>query len=221
MKRRFAMSVSYRILALAALALSAGCSNIERSRSLADPQVPAQTIAQQVCSNCHGLEGRSENPKFPNLAGQPAKYLVSELLEFRSHLRLDAPGYEHMWGLSHHLTDAQLEGLAQYYAAQKAMPPARTRDATLLAEGKLIFEEGLPARSVPACKTCHGSAGEGGEDLPRLAGQHADYIEKQIIVFRDTHDRPDAVAMIAIAHEMSQRQVKAVAEFLESSEGKP
>ena len=61
--------------AIALLAL-AGCANPERSRDTADPHVPAITLAQQVCANCHGVTGVSTSPNFPNLAAQSPDYLV-------------------------------------------------------------------------------------------------------------------------------------------------
>ena len=52
-----------KILTLSAMALALGaCSNIERSRNLDDAKVSGNTLAQQVCSTCHGLNGQSINP---------------------------------------------------------------------------------------------------------------------------------------------------------------
>jgi cytochrome c553 len=114
------MKFRFTFLVLSAGALLMGCSNIDRSRNLADPKVPAATMAQQVCSLCHGLEGQSVNPSFPNLAGQQQTYFIAQMKEFRGHNRLDPAGYEYMWGLSRSLTDEQIEGLAAYYAAMKS-----------------------------------------------------------------------------------------------------
>ena len=102
------------MLAAAAIAVVSGCSNIERSRNLANPEVSAKTLAAQVCSNCHGLDGNSTSPAFPRLAGQQADYIVSQLNNFRDHQRIDPPGYQYMWGLSRHLSDEQIAGLAGY-----------------------------------------------------------------------------------------------------------
>ena len=79
-------------LALAVVALGAGCANLERSRDLADPDVSGKTLAQQVCSNCHGVDGNSVSPNFPNLAAQQKDYVVSELDEFRKHSRMRSRG---------------------------------------------------------------------------------------------------------------------------------
>jgi len=78
------------LLALAALA--AGCANLPRSRDLANPDVSGQTLAEQVCSNCHGVTGTATSPNVPNLAGQLDPYLVKQLKEFKSHSRSDPVG---------------------------------------------------------------------------------------------------------------------------------
>ena len=129
--------------------LGAGCSNIQNSRNLANPKVSATTLAQQVCSLCHGIDGRSTNPNFPNLAGQQPTYFMAQMKVFRTHNRLDPAGYEYMWGLSRSLTDDQIKGLADYYAA-KAPAPLRgaTVDPKTLAGGKAIFEQGVPRKGL-------------------------------------------------------------------------
>ena len=200
------------ILALAAT-FAAACAPIERSRNLADPAVPAATLAQQVCSNCHGMDGNSVSPNFPRLAAQPPGYLEAQLKLFRSHDRADPAGFVYMWGLSRHLTDAQIEGLARYFAAQK--PAANRAVGGALAErGRDIFEHGIPDHNVPACSGCHGAHGEGVADFPRLAGQHSDYVMKQLGVFQyRAEQRPDAGPMKMVAHELTPDNVRAVAAY--------
>ncbi|MCM8621970.1 MAG: cytochrome c4 [Candidatus Accumulibacter sp.] len=198
------------IAALAAF----GCSNLERSRSLANPDISAQTIALQVCSNCHGVDGNATSPNFPNLAGQQKAYLVAQLKQFHDHSRSDPAGFEYMWGLSRSLTDAQIEGLAEYYAAQAPKMPAEP-DATLAAEGREIYDKGLPAQEVPPCAACHGEQGRGNEAFPGLAYQHADYIRKQLLVFQRTDERPEGSVMKTVVHGLTERDMAAVAEFVQ------
>lgn len=103
------MKISVIALIVAAALECAGCANPERSRDLANPAVSAVTLAQQVCSNCHGLKGNSESPNFPNLAGQTETYFAAQLRGFKSHGRRDPAGFEYMWGLSRNLTEEQIE----------------------------------------------------------------------------------------------------------------
>jgi cytochrome c553 len=203
------------MLAAAAIAVMSRCSNIERSRNLADPNVSAKTLAAQVCSNCHGLDGNSTSPAFPRLAGQQVDYIVSQLTNFRGHERIDPPGYQYMWGLSRHLTDEQISSLAQYYSSQTVRrDPAKLQDAKLLATGKDIFEKGLPEANVIACSACHGPTGQGMAAFPRLANQHADYLLKQLNIFQNTQGRP-GTPMETVVHPLTGPDKAAVAAYLQ------
>ena len=201
------------ILVLLAAAIAA-CAPIERSRSLNNPTVPASTMAMQVCSNCHGLDGNSVSPNFPRLAGQTRPYLTEQLRAFRGHGRLDPAGFEYMWGLSRHLTDEQIAGLAEYYSTQRPVAN-RASKTQLLADGKAIFDAGVPKNNIPPCSACHGAAGKGNEMFPRLAGQHADYLVKQLLVFQRTDERPEGAVMKPIAHDLTSHDIEAVADYLQ------
>lgn len=206
-------------LMLVLVAIGAGCTSIERSRSLANPNTPAKTLALQVCSNCHGVDGNSISPNFPKLAEQQEEYLIAQLNQFRNHKREDPPGFIYMWGISRHLTDDQIKGLAAYFAAQKSVSPGRG-DPKLVEEGKQIFDSGLPAQSVPPCSTCHGDHGQGNGQFPRVADQHADYAIKQLTVFQQTEQRPAGVAMKVVTHSLSRQNMEAVAAYLQEMAAK-
>ena len=202
-------------LAMAVAALGAGCTNLERSRNLADPDVSGKTLAQQVCSNCHGIDGNSVSPNFPNLASQQRAYLTGQLEGFRKPGRSDPAGFEYMWGLSHHLTDKQIGELADYFAAQQLVSPAGGKPLQA-AKGKQIFEDGLPAQSIPSCKSCHGEQGQGMDGVaPRIAHQHADYVVKQLDVFQRTDQRPAGAAMKLVAHSLTKENMEDVAQYLQ------
>jgi len=202
------------ILVLALAAIGAGCSSIERSRSLANPDTPAKTLALQVCSNCHEADGNSKSPNFPKLAEQQEEYLVAQLNQFRNHRREDPPGFIYMWGISRHLTDDQIKGLAAYFSAQKSVSPG-PGNPKLIEEGKRIFASGLPEQNVPPCGICHGDHGQGNGQFPRVAYQHADYAIKQLTVFQQTDQRPDGAAMKVVTHSLSRQNMEAVAAYLQ------
>lgn len=203
-------------LVLALAAIGTGCTTTtERSRNLADPGVSGKTLALQVCSNCHGVDGNSVNPTFPKLAGQPVEYFLIEMKEFRNHHRADPAGFEYMWGLSRSLTDRQLNELAAYYAQQKLIAD-KPMDAKREAEGKNIFDHGVPAKNIPPCMTCHGAAGAGNGKFPRIAGQHADYLVKQLTVFKRTDERPEGALMETIAHDLTPDNIEDIAAYLSS-----
>jgi cytochrome c553 len=203
-------------LLMAAVSISVGCANPTRSRDLANPNVSATTLAQQVCSNCHGVTGNAISPNFPNLAAQTEPYFIAQLNGFKSHGRQDPAGFEYMWGLSRSLTEEQIKGLAAYFAAQQPARQPREGNTSRLLAGKSIFENGVSEKSVPACASCHGPQGEGNATFPRIAGQHADYLVKQLVVFQRTDARPEGSIMKMVAHELTEQNINDVAAYLES-----
>jgi cytochrome c553 len=214
------MKCATLVLAFVGAALLCSCANPERSRDLANPAVSATTLALQVCSDCHGFKGNAVSPNFPNLAGQTPAYLAAQLRGFKSHDRQDPAGFEYMWGLSRSLTDGQIDALASYYASQQPEQQPIEGDLSRLPAGRSIFESGLPAQNVPACSACHGNLGQGTGVAPRIAGQHVDYIVKQLVVFQRTDGRPAGAAMKAVAHELSADDVASVAAYAQSLSGR-
>ena len=210
--------MNFRLIATVALSagLLAGCANPERSRDLGNSSIAGPVLAQQACSLCHGVRGVSESPNFPNLAAQQPAYLVAQLTEFRGHSRQDPEGFEYMWGVTRRLTDGQIAGIAAYYAAQ---PPAHQRpegDPVQVEDGRKLFTQGASDRGIPACTSCHGDQGQGLATFPRLAGQHADYITKQLLVFKRTDQRPDGNVMKVVAHGLTRADIANAAAFLQS-----
>lgn len=201
------------IAAALSVSLLAGCSNIERSRNLASPEVSGKTLAEQVCSGCHGVTGNSESPNFPKLAGQQRDYVVAQLTQFRNHNRADPAGFEYMWGLSRSLSDRQIGELASYYAASAPTSSGFVGNPQMVSSGEKIFNGGVSDKGVPACASCHGPKGEGAAAFPRLAGQHADYLIKQLLVFQRTNERPEGSVMKTVAHGLSADDIRAVASF--------
>ena len=200
-----------------ALSLVSACSPIDRSRAINNANVPALTLAQQVCASCHGVTGVSTSPEFPKLAGQQRDYLIAQLAEFKGHSRTDPDGVKYMWGMGR-LSAEQVQDLAAYYASQTpTMGPSM--DAALMAEGRRIYNEGIPSKNVTQCSACHGAKGEGAGQFPRLAGQHADYVVKQLLIYQSTDQRPLGAAMKQVTHELTAQQIKALAAFLQSFAG--
>lgn len=68
-----------------------------------------------ICAACHGAEGISANPLWPNLAGQKEAYLVKQIKAFKSGERKDPSMAPMVAGL----TDADIENLAAYFSSLK------------------------------------------------------------------------------------------------------
>lgn len=170
--------------------------------------------AIHVCNACHGEGGNSVTAVFPKLAGQQPLYLAEQLKAFRAQKRADASPQAYMWGVSALLDDATIDGLAAYYAEQTPQPGAKG-DAAIAARGAQIFRDGLPARNVPACASCHGERGEGASVFPRIASQHADYLVRQMQEF-GTKLRPHGVIMAdRVVKHLSAEEIRAVAVYLQ------
>src|ERR1700693_3844896 len=187
----------------------------------ADVAVDVTTEAQkaalrktvETCGTCHGVNGRSVSPTFPNLAAQQAAYIELQLKAFKDQSRADPDAQAYMWGMASQLSDATISALAGYFAAQPAAP-GRGGNSALITLGKHFFEEGVPARQIPPCASCHGAHAEGLGFFPRLAGQHAPYLLKQLLVIQSV--LRTAPVMHGVIKDLSRDQMEAVVAYLES-----
>ena len=195
------------------IALTA-CTNVEQSKDVYKSDATGTELALQVCSACHGKTGQAVSSQFPKLAGQHKEYLLIQLGEFKEHRRSTPNAVAFMWSFNQ-LTTAQMNELAQYYSVQAPMV-GEPSQSPLLSRGKMIYEQGIPGSNVTACSSCHGSNAIGGKEIPRLAGQHANYIAEQIHLFKSSTKRPNGVAMMSLTHSMSEDDIQAVSIYLGS-----
>ena len=68
-----------------------------------------------VCAACHGANGISMNPMWPNLAGQKEQYLAKQIKAFRDGTRTDPT----MAPMVAALSDTDIDNLAAYFSSQK------------------------------------------------------------------------------------------------------
>ena len=179
-------------------------------------QEDAAKVAAQVCASCHGPGGDSISPGFPKIGGQRAEYLEGQLKAFRDRTRADPMAQAYMWGMTSQLSDAMIKQLSAFYGGQKP-PKGKAADPKLAAAGKAIYEGGIPAAKVQACVACHGKEAAGSGAFPRLAGQHSEYLVKQLVLFKTSQrEGANASIMHAISTGMSFDQMQAVAAYLAS-----
>lgn len=76
-----------------------------------------QAKAKEVCQACHGLDGNSLTPDYPKLGGQRPDYLAKALRDYKSGARKNPI----MAGFAGTLTPKDIEDVAAYYAAQRAV----------------------------------------------------------------------------------------------------
>jgi cytochrome c553 len=173
----------------------------------------AERVAIGTCATCHGPQGHSYSPKFPVLSGQHAKYLVAQLQAFKAQTRGDPDALGYMWGMAAPLGDEQMAALADYYSRQ--IPVAGpTGAAALITRGKDIYQNGDSAAGVPPCAACHGPAAAGTDDYPRLAGQHVQYLIKQLRSFQN--NMRNVAVMHGVAKGLQLGDIEAVATYLQS-----
>jgi cytochrome c553 len=200
----------YPLITISALAVTCIASPAQAQ------DTEARKLATEVCASCHGPRGESISPAFPRLAGQQAQYVEEQLKAFRDRTRADPMAQAYMWGMTSQLNDPTIKALSRYYAGQKAVS-GRVSNSKLEEQGRTIYRSGIPAGNVEACVNCHGANGEGTATFPRLAGQHAEYLVKQLVLFKSQlRSDTNAPTMHKISAGMSFEQMEAVGSYLSS-----
>jgi cytochrome c553 len=180
----------------------------------------AGKTAATACGACHGADGNSAAPTFPKLAGQGEKYLLKQMKDIKSGAR-DVPA---MAGQLTNLSDADMENIAAFFASNTMALSGAKDNAELLALGQKIYMAGNKDASVPACSGCHSPTGSGNAPggFPKLGGQHADYIAKQLKDFRagaeytdkGRHNDGDTKIMRSGVARMSDLEIEAVSNYI-------
>ena len=80
----------------------------------ADGDIKQGEAKAAVCFACHGQQGNSQMPDWPKLAGQHAKYLVTQLRAFKDGSRKNPL----MSPQAAALSEQDMQNLAAYFAAQ-------------------------------------------------------------------------------------------------------
>ena len=192
-----------------------GSAGAQSNAGAISPEVrkAGEEKAVNLCSTCHGPLGVSTSPEFPILAAQRQGYLVNQIDAFRGKTRSEKDAHDFMWGIAGNLDESIIVGIAAYYAMQPPAP-GRGGEQALIAQGKQLFDQGLPARGIPACAACHGANAEGTADFPRLAGQHAKYVAKQINYIQSLVR--SAPVMHGIVKDLTPAEIQALAAYVQS-----
>lgn len=168
---------------------------------------PAAPLSQ--CAGCHGSDGRGRNaPDMPILGGQSQAALLAALQGYASGTRSSAV----MQQVAMRMTPDQMRAAARAYAAMPGLgaAPAPTTNA----DAARIVEQGLPAKQLPACVSCHAP----GKPYPVLAGQRASYIAQRLRHWRGDDTVVDArkshATMPVIARRIPEEMVDPLARYL-------
>jgi cytochrome c553 len=199
------------ILALAAMALTA---NDARTESLVDGSAAAGKTKAITCTACHGAEGNSVNPLWPNIAGQHAGYVAAQLYAFKSGARKDPL----MAPQAMLLSDEDIANLAVYFESLPAAAMA-VADPGSIDKGEALYRGGDSDKGIAACMACHGPTGRGNPaaNYPALQGQHAVYTEKQLRDYASGSRVSDGKTRVMrdIAARLGEDDIKALASYVQ------
>ena len=175
----------------------------------------AEGIAKQVCAACHAADGNSAAAANPKIAGQVAEYLHKQLQDFKPQGgKKPARESAVMTGMVANLSEADMKGLAAYYAGQ-TLRPAAAADKELAQLGQKLWRGGNLATGVPACAGCHGPTGAGiPAQYPRLGGQFSEYLVAQLKAFQEGRRANDTNAVMrSVVARLTEREIRALAEY--------
>ncbi len=167
----------------------------------------------QVCFSCHGVNGNSVNPAWPNLAGQHEGYIAKQLADFKAGDMRNDPL---MMGQVMSLSPQDMADLAAFFAKQK--PASGSADESMVAIGEKLYRGGNKVTGVSACIACHGPTGAGNPaaKYPLLSGQHAAYTVKALKDFRSGARKNDPGKMMQnVAARMTDAEIEAVSSYMQ------
>jgi cytochrome c553 len=169
------------------------------------------------CAACHGAHGVSGADWIPSLAGMRPEALVKQLVDFQTGHR----NWPIMGAISNALSADDIRNVAAYYATLPI--PGSIADPGLLSGGRsvrsldpvvVLMYAGDPRRGIAPCSSCHGIQGlKRGASV--LAGQHRNYLQRQLVAFRGRLRRNDeGEQMRVVAAQLTDREVRSLAAFL-------
>jgi cytochrome c553 len=210
--RRFATLAAWTALTIGALLSSSSLLAAEATKPAATeskPDLAKGQAAAASCGACHTADGSRGAPANPILQGQHPEYLLKQLAEFKSGKRKNAV----MMGMAASIPETEWKNVAAFYASKTAKPGFAKSPSTV-SLGEQIYRGGIIGKQVPACSGCHSPNGAGiPSQYPRLAGQHGDYTEAQLLAFR-SGARGNNAQMMTIAGKLNDKEIKAVADYV-------
>lgn len=181
-----------------------------------------------TCAACHGDNGQGgKKGEYPRIAGQRAKYIESQLRNFRSRTRINIPMFPYTQ--ERELSDDDIRDISTYISAielpttmpaftgkEDALTRLQMVDRVMIiprAEGNL---ENGGAIFKKKCAACHGRTGKGKSAFPMLVGQYTNYLKRQTEHFIKG-DRPhDKVEVGGVLNELKAQDIDDILAYLTS-----
>jgi len=156
----------------------------------------------QTCAACHGEKGVSVIPTNPILAGQEFYYMYVQLKDIKSGLRESAI----MAPLVADLEKEEMKKIAEYYSKQVWPETTFKTEQADISAGKKVVTAGQ-------CVACHLGSFKGNSRIPRMAGQHVEYLTKTMLDFKNKV-RKNSAAKGSLMASFSDADIHAVAKYL-------
>jgi cytochrome c553 len=190
--------MSFRVVLVLAVFVLSGAARAQ--------EAPPPEIADQVelCSVCHGKDGRPVNADTPVIWGQEEYYIYVQMRDIQAGRRAS----EVMLGVVADLTRDQMKALGKYFSR---LPwPSLTFQVQ---EG----DEAIASKMAAAgqCSQCHLSGFDGDSRIPRAANQTASYLEKTMLDFKYRR-RMNAPDKASLMETFSDADIAAMARHMAS-----
>jgi cytochrome c553 len=195
-------------LSLGAFAAESSRSEFNRAMAMAPDMQRGEELFRN-CVSCHGSDASGDIAgSVPRIAGQYRGVLIKQILDFRRSKRWDYS----MEGVStSHNAIPELKDIADVtgYVSKLEWSGRRgTGDSQFAENGAAVFS----AR----CASCHGAQGEGdaAKGVPRMGGQHAAYLSRQIYDTVDGRRPALARSHRRILSDLAFEEVRGIADYL-------
>jgi cytochrome c553 len=208
-------SVLLLILAIAATAVGQAAESARKEFSEAVRARPDLERGAQIfrnCASCHGTTGNgTDDGGVPRIAGQHFRVLVRQLVDYRNDTRWDVR-MEHHAGRQLLADPQAIADVAAYAAQLDRDAPRNVGEGTLVQHGARVYGR--------QCASCHGEVGQGDDRAatPRLAGQHYEYLLRQMYDAVDGRRPNFSAAHVRLLAQLQRDDLVGVADFLARSE---
>jgi cytochrome c553 len=166
----------------------------------------AETIEQRVvaCFACHGEKGQSQTENTPSLGGQQPPYALIQLFMFREKLRT----FEPMNDMAKGFTDDDLQKFSDFISKlPKPKPPDDTPDSARMQRGQALAQQ-------HHCNVCHNADFSGKENVPRIANQREDYLNKTLGEYKDNSRHGYDATMADVMQVVTKEQIADLAYYV-------
>jgi cytochrome c553 len=200
-------------LTLPPLALAASTARSEYNAAVrSKPDLVRGEKLFENCAMCHGATGDgAPDGSIPRIAGQHFRVIVKQLVDYRHGKRWD-PRMER-YADRHLLPDAQaLADIAAFVSQQDRMAPRGLGNGAHAQRGVQVY--------AAQCSFCHGPGGEGDERelVPRVAGQHYEYLMRQMYDAVDGRRPNFSRAHVRLLGKLERDDIVGIADALSRAE---